>query len=96
MGRPNQLVRQVTVANEFGIHARPAAKISQIAQSAKENVWILYGDEKVDATSIIDILSLCCVAGSDLVIEIETLEDTDILDMIATFFKSGFGETDGE
>lgn len=92
----NTLVRKVTVANQFGIHARPAARISRIAQTAKQTVWIRQGSERVDAASIIDILSLCCVCGSDVLIEIETMEDLKVLEMITTYFESGFGENSDE
>ena len=54
--------KEVTVKSEFGIHARPAAKISQMAKNAKQNVWLINNSNKADATSIIDILALYCTA----------------------------------
>lgn len=84
------------VLNEFGIHARPAAKISQMAGKASKSVWIHHGPVKADATSILDILSLCCTQNSKIVIEIETDDDITVLDSIIDFFNSGFGEINHE
>lgn len=74
------------------MHARPASKIAQIAESAQSDIWIRSNSAKVDATSIIDILTLCAVKGTQIVIEIENEEDMVILDQIVDFFEAGFGE----
>ena len=74
------------------MHARPASKIAQIAEAAKSDVWICANSTKVDATSIIDILTLCAVKGTKIVIEIENREDIMVLDQIIDFFETGFGE----
>ena len=74
------------------MHARPASKIAQIAESAKSSVWLRVNTEKVDATSIIEILTLCAVKGTEVVIEIENQKDVIVLDQIVDFFETGFGE----
>lgn len=84
------------VINEFGIHARPAAVISKIAGTARHPVWIHYNTMKVDATSVIDVLTLCCARNSEVDIEIEAKEDINVLNSIVDFFNSGFGETHHE
>ncbi len=67
-----------------------------MAQTAAGNVWFKFNGEKVDAGSVIDILSLCCVQHSEIEIEIETPEDMNVLDEIIGYFKTGFGETEHE
>lgn len=86
------IARRTSVKNELGMHARPAAKIVQIAESAESDVWLCANSTKVDATSIIDILTLCAVKGTKIVVEIENQEDGVILDQIVDFFEAGFGE----
>ena len=76
------------------MHARPASKIAQIAESAESDVWISVNSNKVDATSIIDILTLCAVKGTQIVVEIENEKDMIVLDQIVDFFETGFGEMD--
>jgi phosphocarrier protein len=82
----------VTIQNSFGIHARPAAKIAQIAENSKQSVWISTQHDKVDAGSIIDILTLGASFGTKVIIEIETPEDIDILKSISSLIESRFGE----
>ena len=58
-----EVTRIVTVTNELGLHARVAAKIAELALQATAKLWITKDNQKVDATSIIDILSLCGTKG---------------------------------
>ena len=84
--------KNVIVVNELGIHARSAAKIAELAQNAKSKVWVQKGDEKVDAKSIIDILTLGCEKGSTLQITIEDQSDMETFNKIITLVRNGFGE----
>ena len=84
--------RTTIVKSELGMHARPAAKIAQIAGKATSDVWLRVDDSKVDATSIIDILTLGAVKGTQLTIEIDNETDIGILEQILIFFEDGFGE----
>jgi len=86
------IARRTSVKNELGMHARPASKIAQMVDSAHSDVWLCADSTKVDAASIIDILTLCAVKGTKIVIEIENQEDMMILEQILDFFESGFGE----
>ena len=74
------------------MHARPASQIAQMAEQASAGVWLCANDNKVDATSIIDILTLCAVKDTQVLIEIEDDSDVTILDQIVDFFEDGFGE----
>ena len=87
------LIRKTLVKNELGMHARPASKIAQMAESAVSDIWLHTDSQKVDASSIIDILSMCAVKGTLVSVEIENPDDTPILDQIVDFFETGFGET---
>jgi phosphocarrier protein len=79
----------VVINNELGLHARSAALIAKIVQKSKANVWIKRGPEKVDASSIVDILTLACEKGT---IMIEDPSDIGILEAIAELAHRGFGE----
>jgi phosphotransferase system HPr (HPr) family protein len=84
--------RTVTITNELGLHARSAAQIAEIAQNSVAAVWIQKEEEKADASSIIDILTLACARGTQIKIIIEDLADLPVLDGIADLVDSGFGE----
>ena len=87
-----ELARRISIINEFGLHARPAALISKLAKNAKYNVWIVRNEEKVDATSIIDILSLACLKGTEITLQVDDRADIDILDQITALAETGFKE----
>ena len=86
------LSRDVVIINELGLHARSAAGIAKLAQNANSKVWLIRGKERVDASSIIDILSLACSKGSKITLEIDEESDIDILNKIIELIKKGFGE----
>jgi phosphocarrier protein HPr len=86
------ITRKTLVVNKLGMHVRPASRIAQIAESSNCEVRLCVGKTKVDATSIIDILTLGAVQGTKIVIEVENQEDISILEQIVDFFEKGFGE----
>nr|HID59303.1 HPr family phosphocarrier protein [Desulfobacterales bacterium] len=86
------LARRLVIKNELGLHARAAARIAEIAQRARFQVWIVKDGKSVDATSILEILSLACTPGTTIMVKIEDKEDIDILNNIAELVEGGFGE----
>ena len=86
------LSRDVLIINELGLHARSAAGIAKLAQNANSKVWLIRGKERVDASSIIDILSLACSKGSKITLKIDEESDIDILNEIIELIKKGFVE----
>ena len=87
-----ELSRDVIVINELGLHARSAARIAEIARKANYNVWIIKDKKKVDASSILDILTLESPKGSKITLKIDDRSDIDILNDIVKQFETGFGE----
>ncbi len=87
-----ELSRDVIVINELGLHARSAAKIAEIARKANYNVWIIKDNKMVDASSILDILTLECAKGSKLTLKIDDQSDLDVLNDTVRQFETGFGE----
>ena len=88
----DKLNKTATVINEFGIHARPAARIAKIASEAQSDVRLCKNGEKADATSIIDILSLACFKGTVVTLEITNPADMPVLNKIIDLFERGFEE----
>ena len=88
----NELSRRITITNDLGLHARSAAKIAKLVQKVKSNVWIIKDGKKVDASSIIDILTLVCPKGSMITLKIDDQSDLGILNDLVQLIESGFGE----
>jgi len=87
-----KLLKRVTITNDLGLHARSAAQIAKLARNVKSKMWIIKDGEKVDAASIIDILTLACPKGSKITLKIDDPSDLDILNDIAKLIERGFGE----
>ena len=84
--------KDVIVVNERGLHARSAAKIAELAREATSKVWVQKNEERADARSILDILTLACEKGSTLTIVIDDRSDMETLNRIVDLVINGFGE----
>ena len=79
----------VTVQNEVGLHARPAAKFVQAANSYKSKVMVMKAGKKVDAKSIISLLSIEILKGTEITIlavgEDEEKAVNDLVELVRKF-----------
>ena len=81
---------EVRVLNEQGLHARPAARLAQEAQKYGCEVFLVAGEERVDAKSVVDILTLAASHGTDLVLEASGEDASKAADKLACFFRNRF------
>ncbi len=86
------LSKDVRITNELGLHARAAAKVAKVAQTATGRVWIAKNGDRVDAASVVDILTLFCEKDTRITISIEDPVDANVLDAVAEMVEAGFGE----
>jgi phosphocarrier protein len=87
-----EFFRDISIVNEFGLHARAAAKIAAIAKDSKAGVWMKKDEHRADASSILDILTLCGEKGTRIRLIVKDPSDRHILNAIVTLIQSGFGE----
>ena len=85
-------VFEAEIINELGLHARAAAQVAAVAARAENNVWLISNGRKVDASSVIDILTLACVKGAKISFEADHQVDLPILEELTDLVKKGFGE----
>ena len=57
------ILRNVTIQNNVGLHARPATFFIQKANSFKSSIWVEKEDRRVNAKSLLGVLSLGIVKG---------------------------------
>lgn len=88
----DRISRDVVITNELGLHARSAGRIAKLAQKGESKIWIIKDGVKADATSIIDMLTLCCEKGSTITIRIVDKSDLTILNDLVKLVEDGFGE----
>ena len=87
--------KQTVVKHRTGLHARPASDFVKAAKgfSSKINIWrVGEEDEKVNAKSIVLLLSLGLGQGETVGIEAEGEDETASVDELIALIDSGFGE----
>ena len=57
-------VKEVTVENQVGLHARPATFFIQKANEFKSSIWVEKEERRVNAKSLLGVLSLGIIGGT--------------------------------
>ena len=84
--------RNVTILNRAGIHARPASMIVQAAQQFDSSIWIEKEDVKINAKSIMNILTLGATYQTELTLSAEGPDEVDAVDELGQLFDNKFKE----
>src|SRR5215831_10640730 len=63
--------REVKIVNEQGLHARPAAEFVRAANGFRSQIWIMKGEKRFSAKSIIEVLTANLNCGNTAFIEAE-------------------------
>ncbi len=58
--------KEVTVTNSVGLHARPATFFIQKSNEFKSSIWVEKGDRRINAKSLLGILSLGIIKGTEI------------------------------
>ncbi len=84
--------REVEIINPLGVHARPSAKLTQVATRYKSEVWVSKGVRRVNAKSIMGVMMLAAAKGAKLNIQAEGDDAEEAVAALATLIADGFGE----
>ncbi len=84
--------RDVVITNTSGLHARPATFFIQKANSYSCSIWIEKEDRKVNAKSLLGVLSLGIAKGMTVKLIADGKEENEALDGLAELIDSGFAE----
>jgi len=82
----------VTISNRAGIHARPAAVLVQTAKDYKASIYFERGRDRINAKSIMGILTLAAAYGTEIRIIAEGEDEKDAVETIARLFETKFEE----
>ncbi len=82
--------KELTVINDSGIHARPAALIVETATKFKSNVFFYKDGMRANAKSIMNIMLLAAEPGAVIQVETEGPDEQDALQAIESLFLSRF------
>jgi phosphocarrier protein len=82
----------VTIINRAGIHARPAAVVVQSAKDFVSNIYFEKGRDRINAKSIMGILTLAATYGTELKVIAEGEDEEQAVQAIVRLFESKFEE----
>lgn len=85
-------VRDVVINNQVGLHARPATFFIQKANEYKSSIWVEKDERKVNAKSLLGVLSLGIVGGTSIRIIADGIDAEQAIDGLVALIESGFAE----
>ena len=84
--------REVIITNNIGVHARPATFFIQKANTFKSSIWIEKEERKVNAKSLLGVLSLGIAQGMTISIVADGSDENDAVDGLVDLIKTGLIE----
>jgi len=85
-------VREITIVNRLGLHARAAAKFVQTAGRFDCEVHVSRGAKQINGKSIMGVMMLAAAQGVTIEITTNGPEETEAIDALAELVADGFGE----
>lgn len=85
-------VKDVVVQNQVGLHARPATFFIQKANEFKSSIWVEKEERRVNAKSLLGILSLGIVGGTTIRIFADGPDEEAAVKGLVDLVDSGFAE----
>ena len=84
--------KNVIIENRAGIHARPAAMLVQITKNFESNIYFEKGTDRINAKSIMGIITLGAAYGTEIKIIAEGEDEEEAVDILVRLFESKFEE----
>ncbi|MEE0061098.1 MAG: HPr family phosphocarrier protein [Acutalibacteraceae bacterium] len=85
-------VKEVEVQNQVGLHARPATFFIQKANEFKSSIWVEKDERRVNAKSLLGVLSLGIVGGTTIKILADGSDEVAAVEGLVKLVESGFSE----
>ena len=86
--------KSIRIVNKLGLHARPSALLVTAAARFESQVFITKDGLRVNAKSIMGVMMLAAEQGSELLVEVDGVDEEPAMEAILEVIESGFGEMD--
>ncbi|MFC2161287.1 HPr family phosphocarrier protein [Acidobacteriota bacterium] len=86
--------KKLTIINKLGLHARAAVKVVNLANRFTSSVRIEKSGNEIDGKSILGILTLAAVQGSEITLIISGKDEQAALEALSTLIGDRFNETE--
>ena len=84
--------KNVVVNNQVGLHARPATFFIQKANEFKSSIWVEKEERRVNAKSLLGVLSLGIVKGTEITLIAEGVDEAVAVESLSNLVESNFAE----
>ena len=84
--------KEVVISNQVGLHARPATFFIQKANDYKASIWVEKDDRRVNAKSLLGVLSLGIVKGTAITIIADGTDEEEAVEALSALIASDFAE----
>ena len=86
------ITKEVKISNAIGLHARPATFFIQKANMYNSSIWVEKDDRKVNAKSLLGVLSLGIAQGMTITLIADGQDEEAALNGLVSLVDSGFNE----
>src|SRR5690606_10795962 len=90
--KPHMPSIDLVISNKLGLHARAAAKLTQLAGRYQSDIHISRGNQRVNAKSIMGVMMLAAGLGVTVTVDAQGEDADRALQDIRALFDSKFGE----
>ena len=86
--------KSVEIINKLGLHARAAAKLTQVAGGFQSEIWLSRSGRRVNAKSIMGVMMLAAGQGTSVLLEAQGADAEEAIAAIAKLVADRFGESE--
>lgn len=86
------LSRKITIKNPSGLHLRPAGVLSQTAMKFKSDIIIEYGEKKIVAKSVLNVMAAGIKSGTEVTLVVDGEDEEEVMKTLVEAIESGLGE----
>ena len=84
--------KEVVINNQDGLHARPATFFVQRANEYKSSIWVEKGERRMNAKSLLGVLSLGIVKGTAVTVIADGNDEEEAISTLTALVESNFSE----
>jgi len=85
-------LKEVEIINKLGLHARASAKLTKLASQYNCEVWITGNNRRVNAKSIMGVMTLAASKGTKIQVETSGEQETEAINALTGLIEDYFGE----
>ena len=86
------ITKEAVINNQVGLHERPATFIIQKENEFKSSIWIEKDERRVNAKSLLGVLSLGIVKGTTVTLVADGADEQEAIDTLTALINSDFSE----